>query len=167
MYNKYQTGGLQHLTARLVREEIGENLFRECFKFAVCRDPLRRAISQFKFMTKRKDLRRFIGLPDEFRFPVYLKKIQKQEHVQWMPQSDFLLDDDGTLLVDQIFYLEDLAKDVSPLAKAMGLSIDSLPVTNTTHHIPEPVISPKMKQQFYELYRSDYELFAGRYPPPV
>ena len=167
MYNKYQTGGLQHLTARLIREEVGAELFDQCFKFAVCRDPLKRSISQFKFMTKRKDLRQFIGLPDEFIFPRYLRKIQTRTHVQWMPQSDFLLNDDGTLLVDQLFFLEDLAADVSPLAQAIGLKIETLPVTNTTHHVPDPVVSRKMKQLVYELYQSDYELFADRYNPPV
>ena len=167
MFNKYQTGGLQHLTARLIRQDVGQEVVQTCFKFAGCRDPLKRIVSQFKYMSKRRNLRRFVDLPDEYDFSLYLKKIKKKKHVQWTPQSEFLLDDDGTLLVDQIFFLEDLAKDVLPLAEKMGLSIDRLPVTNTTHSIPEPVISPKLKKQFFKLYRSDYELFAGRYPLPV
>ena len=38
--NKYQTGGLQHLLAWQVREEVGSDVFGAYYKFAFVRNPL-------------------------------------------------------------------------------------------------------------------------------
>ena len=53
----------------------------------------------------------FIGMQPDTEFKAYLGLIQKKQHVQWMPQTDFILDQDGTLLVDKIGRLESIEKD--------------------------------------------------------
>ena len=37
--NKYQTGGLQHLLAWQVREEVGSDVFSDYYKFSFVRNP--------------------------------------------------------------------------------------------------------------------------------
>ena len=116
--NKYQTGGLQHLLASQVREEVGATIFETFYKFAFVRNPWDRIVSQFAYMQQRPDLMDYIGMSPGTEFKAYLELIQQKEHVQWMPQHKFLLDEDGTLLVDQIGRLESFETDfLSILAK--------------------------------------------------
>ena len=61
--NKYQTGGLQHLMASHIIEEVGGDLFDEYFKFSFVRNPWEKMVSQFTFtIAKRNDLQNHIGI---------------------------------------------------------------------------------------------------------
>ena len=120
-HNKYQTGGLQHLLARQVREEVGLTIFQSFYKFAIVRNPWDRIASQFAYMQNRPDLMSFIGMQPETEFKTYLGLIQKKQHVQWMPQTDFLLDHDGTLLVDRIGHLESFERDSGEILDIVGV----------------------------------------------
>ena len=54
--NKFQTGGLQHLQARHILAEAGEEVFRGYFKFAMVRNPWDKVISQWRYLSQRPDL---------------------------------------------------------------------------------------------------------------
>ncbi|WP_282167890.1 sulfotransferase family 2 domain-containing protein [Shewanella japonica] len=127
-HNKYQTGGLQHLLAKQIRQEVGEQIFSDFFKFTIVRNPWDKAVSQFSYMSKRKDLREFCRLSDSADFKTYLQAITKVKHVQWMPQVDFILDDEGNPLVDFIGRFESLDIDVSKI-------FNKLNITSTLPHI--------------------------------
>ena len=100
--NKYQTGGLQHLLAWQVREEVGCDVFSAYYKFAFVRNPWDRIVSQYAYMQQRSDLMDYLGMTSETEFKACLELIRLKEHVQWMPQVRFLLDHDGSPLVDRI-----------------------------------------------------------------
>ena len=125
--NKYQTGGLQHLSAWQVREEVGSDVFSAYYKFAFVRNPWDRIVSQFAYMQQRPDLMDFLGMTSGIEFKAYLELIRRKEHVQWMPQVRFLLDQDGSLLVDRIGSLESFNEDCAQIFSALGLPPDRLP----------------------------------------
>jgi hypothetical protein len=110
--NKYQTGGLQHLLASQIRQEVGDACFQSYFKFTIVRNPWDKAVSQFAYMRGRKVLRGLIGMPEDACFKTYLSLIQKEPHVQWESQHRFFLDDHGERLVDFIGRFESLEDDV-------------------------------------------------------
>ena len=144
--NKYQTGGLQHLLAWQVREEVGRDVFRAYYKFAFVRNPWDRVVSQFAYMQRRPDLMDYVGMTSNTEFKAYLELIRLKEHVQWMPQVQFLLDHDGSLLVDRIGRLESFNEDCAQIFDTLGLAPDQLP-----GHIN------RSKRQAFQYYYSDSE----------
>lgn len=158
--NKYQTGGLQHLTASQVRQEVGADMFYACFRFAIVRDPLARLVSQYKYMSLREDLRRYIRMSSEDSFSTYLDKIERRLHVQWMPQYSFLLENDGTLLVQEIYRLEDISGDMRNFSSRIGLDVEKLPLSNTTHRVKSPVVTEEDRSRVRRMYAKDYELLG-------
>ena len=144
--NKYQTGGLQHLLAWQVREEVGHDVFRDYYKFAFVRNPWDRVVSQFAYIQRRPDLMDYVGMTSNTEFKAYLELIRLKEHVQWMPQVRFLLDHDGSLLVDRIGRLESFNEDCAQIFDALGLALDQLP-----GHVN------LSKRQAFQYYYSDSE----------
>ncbi|EAU71497.1 hypothetical protein BL107_08189 [Synechococcus sp. BL107] len=112
---------MQHLLARQVRSEVGLEIFNSFYKFTIVRNPWDRIVSQFAYMQTRPDLMDFIGMQPDTEFKAYLGLIQKKQHVQWMPQTDFILDQDGTLLVDKIGRLENIEKDSHEVFDILGV----------------------------------------------
>lgn len=126
-FNKYQSGGLQHLLAWQIRLEVGAEVFHDCFKFAFVRNPWSKAVSQFRYVRTRKDLLEFMGMTRRTSFGRYLKLIERTEHVQSFEQCRFVLDDDGTELVDFIGRFERLEHDFRIVADRIGLPNATLP----------------------------------------
>ena len=137
-HNPYQTGGLQHLTAALVRQHVGAAEFDRCFRFAFVRNPFDRVLSQYRYMRRRADLREFIGMGVEDDLMTYLQRIQTRQHVQWMPQCDFLLDADGTCLVDHVAKLEQAAAGFAKVVAHLGLPPGTRLPHSNAHDGPRP-----------------------------
>jgi hypothetical protein len=131
-HNKYQTGGLQHLRASQIRQEIGSQIFDSYFKFAIVRDPWDRLVSQYSYMRGRPDLREFIGMSETDSFRTYLQLIQKRAHVQWAPQYDFLFDERGRALVDFTGRFERISQDADAIFSRVGLHGADLPHVNAS-----------------------------------
>ncbi len=144
--NKYQTGGLQHLLAWQVRDEVGRDVFGAYYKFAFVRNPWDRIVSQFSYMQQRPDLMDYLGMTSETEFKSYLELIRLKEHVQWMPQVRFLLDHDGSILVDRIGRLEVFDYDCAQIFADLGLKFGHLP-----GHVNQS------KRQAFQYYYSDSE----------
>ena len=161
--NKYQTGGLQHLLASQVREEVGMNVFETFYKFAFVRNPWDRVVSQFAYMQQRPDLMDYVGMSQETEFKAYLELIQQKEHVQWMPQHRFLLDEDGTLLVDQIGRLESLRTDFSSILAKLNLN-KSAQLTHANRSDRQPIAEYYNDRESVEMvadiYSEDIKLFG-------
>ena len=91
------------------------------------RNPWDRIVSQYAYMQQRPDLMDYLGMTSETEFKAYLDLIRLKEHVQWMPQVRFLLDHDGSRLVDRIGRLESFNEDCVQIFAALGLTLDRLP----------------------------------------
>jgi len=160
-YNKYQTGGLQHLTSNQIETEVGSEVFNSYYKFAVIRNPWEKAVSQFIYMKqKRKDLRKFIGMTRWTSFRKYLHLITKIEHVQWMKQVDFIFDKNGNLNVDKIIRFENLEKEFHETRELIGIPYMKLPHDNKSKRKHYTKYYNKRTQQMVaELYKEDIEAF--------
>ena len=126
-HNRYQTGGLQHLLSRQIRVEVGDDIFTNYYKFSFVRNPWDKAVSQYCYMSKRQDLRDFIGMKSNDSFKKYLDLIKLKKHVQWEPQTSFLKDHNGELLVDYIGRFETLHNDTALIFSHLGIKNNELP----------------------------------------
>ncbi|MGQ7791614.1 sulfotransferase family 2 domain-containing protein [Faunimonas sp. B44] len=130
MHNKYQTGGMQHLTARNIRKHVGDETFYSYFKFSFVRNPFDKAVSQYHYMSTRPDLRSYVGLRRDAGFEEYLERIRLKEHVQWQRQTDFVCDDDGSLIVDFLGRVESFASDLGQILAVLGVECGRVPHEN-------------------------------------
>lgn len=119
--NRYQSGGLQHLTAQFIRQEVGDEIFYAYFTFAVVRNPFDKAVSQYAFLRRRPDLRALLGLSPAAGFKEYLRAIGAVPHVQWMPQHAFIFEGD-TLAVQRIVRFERFETEIGQIFTELGES---------------------------------------------
>jgi len=163
-HNAYQTGGLQHLSAALIRRHVGSAAYDACKSFATIRNPYTRALSQFRYLARRPDLCEFLGLAAPTCFRTYLEAIPHRRHVQWEPQVNFLLDDQGRCLVDRLIRLEQIEEVFSDLKQWLGLpETTTLPMENSN---PEGSVSlsefygPKERALVLNHYRDDFRVLG-------
>jgi len=176
---------LAHLTAeQYVRYKyMTQEQFDSYFKFAFVRNPWDRMVSCYKYM----------GMPDNLGFKQYLTgKFQTKEwkNMYWFtrPQSEFLYDEGGQLMVDFVGRFENLQADFNEACERIGIGAVELPCVNRSEQKPakstsalsqaKKLFSPsdsavtvtsKRYQDYYddesrglvaELYKRDIELFG-------
>ena len=111
-------------------------------------------------MGERKDLRDFIGMKEGDTFARYLALIQDRQHVQWMPQTEFIFGVKGELLVDYIGRFERLTADAQEVFARLGVRCESLPHRRRSQRAPYPeYYDQHTKQVISRLYAPDIEIF--------
>ena len=160
-HNKYQTGGLQHLLARHIRQEVGPDVFSSYFKFTIVRNPWDKAVSQFSYMDSRDDLRHFIGMKKGDSFKRYVDLIMGKRHVQWEPQVSFLRDQNGEPLVDYVGRFETFPQSVSEVLKTIGIGVHTIPHDNAARRGPyQEYYDDESREMIAALYSADIEAFG-------
>jgi hypothetical protein len=163
--NKYQTGGLQHLYAEQIRNEVGQDIFNEYFKFSFVRNPWDKAVSQFSYMKKREDLREYIGMDENDTFKKYLELICVKPHVQWSPQFKFITDSSGQAMVDFVGKFENFEQDALDVMRKLGLSVQKIPHTNKSEHRPySEYYDSESIEMVRSIYQVDIEMFNYSFP---
>lgn len=160
-HNKYQTGGLQHLLARYIRQEVGSGTFDSYFKFAIVRNPWDRVISQYAFMSKRKDLCEFIGMNPGDSLHRYLQLIAKKQHVQWEQQVSFLRDVDGQLLVDFVGRFENFELSLREILGRIHIPVTTVPHDNKGKRGRyQEYYDSETREMVSSIYAADIEAFG-------
>ncbi len=163
--NKYQTGTYQHLFARHIKQEVGEELFDSYFKFGFVRNPWDRIISQFFYQKRRRDLNEFLNIDREIDFKDFLYAIKDGEmHVHWDEQWKFLMDEEGNQMVDFIGRFENLQEDFDKVCDNINAAKIELPHENFTVHEPyQYYYDDESRELVAEMYDKDIKLFNYKY----
>lgn len=162
-FNKYQSGGLQHLLATQIRQEVGQEKFDRYFKFSFVRNPWDKLVSQFLYLKTQPMLRDYMGVGRWTSFKKYVRILldNHEMHVQSYEQWRFIYDDKGKSLVDFLGRFESLDDDFTRLTEKLGLKGLRLP-----HDMKSKQRKPY--QMYYDgktadlvsnLYARDVELF--------
>lgn len=120
---------VQHLTAAEIQQRVGEAVFRTYFKLTIVRHPFARLVSAFLGSHFRDmPFERFVErvLRKEIERP-----LKRDCHRHFKPQTTFLNDRNGHVLVDLVLRQEDLAAGVKELNRRTSAQVE-LPRKNGT-----------------------------------
>lgn len=167
-FNRYQTGGLQHLLATQVRTEVGDETYNSYYRFGFVRNPWDRAISQFLYLKQHAELRRFYGLGRFVSFAGYLRGLRdglRDHHVQSYEQWRWFFDDGGECLVDFVGRFETLEQDFGRVAARVGIEA-TLPhaMRSSGRKSLEHYYDSESRGLIEALYARDIELFGYEFP---
>ncbi|HEV2608013.1 MAG TPA: sulfotransferase family 2 domain-containing protein [Xanthomonadaceae bacterium] len=146
-----------HITAQQIRPVLGAEAFDSYFKFAIVRNPFDRFVSYCAFVARTNGL--FADDPRGFmRF--ILSQPRPFDHILFRPQSDFVADANGRLMVDFIGRAEHLQADYDRICERIGVpSIELERVNESSHRDYREYFDEELVAMVSKLYRADLELF--------
>jgi hypothetical protein len=169
----------KHFFARELRQVYGEAAWASCFKFAFVRNPWDRLVSWWSMIDNGRDPSGATPPPNNF-FGYVLRNSRSFEefilrctdeiidsdgrkHI-FRNQLDYLVDDDGTIIVDFIGRFERLQDDFDQVTARLGLGNVILPRTNVSQHgAYVDYYTPATAAAIGRLYARDIETFGYRF----
>lgn len=154
--NKHQTiNGIsttpQHWTPNLIKDKLGEDIYNNCIKFTVIRNPYTRILSEYFYQNKNGNINKFNQW-----LPKYLKNC---DHDHKLPQHLYLVDQ-----IDFIAKTETLNKDFEEFVQKFNIKINpKLGLVNKTPHDKSKLISkilPKNIEIINQVYNKDFEVLG-------
>ena len=151
---------LAHLLAReyVPFGYVTQDDFAASFKFAVVRNPYDRAISEYRYKIIDKPAAR------DLTFREYVTSLETGKRTRHdVPQSDFVLDKSGMMVVDKVLRFENLAEDFADVSRRIfGRAIDLPYVNKSTGAMPVDAEDAGLRRTLHRFYERDFDLF--KYP---
>lgn len=159
---QWRSNFLQHLTWREFTQAVPEDRRDGYRSFAFVRHPLHRIASAWANLdADLQDYARARGIElSGLRFEDFVVCAARLDHPHLRPQLEFLLDDDGTIAVQDIGRFENLQQDFARICGAISVRAN-LPHRNRG-------VRPRLSDMFTaralavvaERYRCDFEAFG-------
>jgi hypothetical protein len=110
---------LAHLIARdyLRHHYISRELFDSYFKFAVVRNPWARVVSTYRYLAVNESFADFVKRLTKS----FAKGLADNEFWFFRPQIDYVVDENGAMIVDRIVHFEKLATEFERVAAEVNL----------------------------------------------
>lgn len=135
----------EHLTALEKIEIVGSKRWDKCLTFAIIRNPWDKIVSQYHYRlkTNQTDLKE---IPISFSEWIYRAFGEKDPLYydfpkMFMPQTEWIADADGRILVDEIVRFENLDEDFNRVMQKLG----------------KRVTLPHLRQSKHDHYRDYYD----------
>ena len=152
----------QHYRWRNYVKELGNDKFKEYYKFAVCRNPYTRLLSEYYWCEIPS-----MGHRHGQSFVEFLGKVEKivkekqfkltKYHDHFIPQWRFVFDDEGNSKVNKIFRFESFNEiDVFLKEKYQATGNQHQKKSGNKKYI----LSDEDKNRIYTIYKKDFELFG-------
>lgn len=127
-----------HATASQVRDTLGEHAFVELFRFAVVRNPWDVELSWYTYnlQTATAPHHQIVSVYKDFND--YVRRYL-EDHGTLLapgPQTKYVFDEHGALLVDQVLRYENLTEEFAGVVENLGLSDVVLDQFNQSYHAP-------------------------------
>ncbi|MDO6564785.1 sulfotransferase family 2 domain-containing protein [Amphritea sp. 1_MG-2023] len=138
---------------------VSEAEYENLFKFSFVRNPWERIVSEYRYrhFWKQFSFRDFVlsHLPEEDSYCDYSRHI--------IPQSDYLYDESGKLIVDYVGRFETLQDDFYKICQAIGFDNNVIPHINKSglkkfrHKIKRQIGLTKSFQKDFKDYRAFFD----------
>ncbi|MGB3297849.1 MAG: sulfotransferase family 2 domain-containing protein [Phormidesmis sp.] len=161
-----------HSTALKFREACPKE-FERYFKFAFVRNPYDRLVSAFFYLSKGGS-----GSSDKQIFEKYIAKyngnfksfcldflscenIQKSIHLR--PQTDFICDENGEIVVDYLGRLENIRRDYRFVCQKLNFPFKLEHKRKGSHRHYSAYYTPEIVETVSSIYQKDLELLGYQY----
>lgn len=189
--NNYRVplGNYQFRRSLFAKKYLYQERFDELLKFAFCRNPVDRCISQFFYLWHRGGAPQSLALPllmlrdfrftrpvayDFDRFLVAIEEARESDsynkpyglhfrtHVAAM--WDDITDEDGKMLLDHVFRLEDLHRGVNLIRERSGLKALDAGATVHRNRTNRSEFRPIKRQiaRIEQLFGKDFDIYEGQ-----
>lgn len=151
-----------------VYRQANARKFRSYFKFAFVRNPWDRLVSSYAFLRdggndaedKEWSRRHLASYPDFKRFIMgWLTPENARSWIHFIPQSDFILDLNGHLMVDYVGRYENLVNDVRVVAERLGRAAPLLKTNQSNHALFSTYFDPETAEVVRSVYGRDMKAF--------
>ena len=152
-----------HLPARMVREQVGMELWDSLYTFALVRNPFERAVSLFLFLQKN-------GKLQGWTFGRYVDQLVQpggfDYHGHYLSNCGYICATDGTLLVTEVFRFEQREEALGMIAAKTAcpevVSKDKKTYESGARHYSR-YYDAASRRKIENYYRDDIERFAYRF----
>ena len=147
---------LAHLYAReyVAHGYLSQETFGSCFRFTTVRNPYERALSAFRYLQGSRNF-------DHRRFARLIERSDAKRY--FIPQSEFVVGENGDMLVDFVIRFEALQEGFNEVAERVFGEKMPLPRINQSHAAIGPeVLDSALSAAVYRRYERDFDLF--KYP---
>lgn len=171
--NKYHNEGLQHLFAKDVKKEVGENIFNSYYKFSFVRNPWDRLVSEYYYhkkitaknlFKKSKNLFHFIDpfFNTELKdFESFVNSLTQFDSIHLKNQVNFITNNQGKIILDNIYRFEEFSRNINKVLSELKINLYSpiphLKKTNRGHY--KGYYTEKTKNLIGDIYKDDIETF--------
>lgn len=156
----------QHLDAKSLQKIINPNIFDSFYKFAVIGNPYNRMISEYYYVQANDHAR--YNPYKRLNFEQFLDKAfaaSKEEQLtifdgHLLLQTSFILSNEGSILVDQIFTMENIPELEAKLKQITGLTFN-LPTARASPNVDSAaLLTPQAKDLIYRRFKTDFQLLG-------
>ena len=152
-----------HLPARMVREQVGIELWDSLYTFAMVRNPFERSVSLFLFLQKN-------GKLQGWTFGRYADQLVQpggfDYHGHYLSNCGYICDADGALLVTEVFRFEQRDEALGVIAAKTAcpevVSKDKKTYESGARHYSH-YYDAATRRKIENYYRDDIERFAYRF----
>jgi len=146
-----------HIKCKDIRAVLGDEIWNSYFKFAIVRNPFDRFISYCAFVNTNNP--KFEQNPTPFLYNALLNK-QTHKHILFHPQSEFVCDDEGKLMIDFAGKYEDLQGAYDYVCQQTGIPHALLEKINSSKHSSyKDYYNEELVQMVEKYYQTDLNNF--------
>jgi len=152
-----------HLPARLVREQLGVDLWDSLYTFTIIRNPFERALSLFLFLQKNGKLK-------DWTFKRYVDQLVRPDgfdyHGHSLSNCGYLCGEQGQLLVREVFRFEERTEAMKVIASKTScpeLTKSENKAYETGHRHYSHYYDAATRRKLERFYRDDMERFGYQF----
>ncbi len=150
-----------HITAQEIRPLLGEEIWESYFKFAIVRNPFDRFVSYCAFVNANNP--KFAENPMPYFYNALVNK-QTHKHILFQPQSSFIADQKGKILIDYVGKYETLQESYNIVCDRLKLPHTALEVVNTSSHKPyKEYYNEELVEMVGKHFRIDLEILGYQF----
>ena len=154
-----------HVPALEVLKYLGPRIWKKIYKFSIVRNPWERIHSQYRYQMKASNI------PQDWSFDEYIDRLSNADsadrYFRYNPlryrMVDFLMDRNGTVLVDEIVYCEKRTEHLKKIGKRIGvpsLGDRHIQFANSPPFGYAQYYSDRTRDKVAQLYEEDIRAFG-------